>query len=182
MKIYTPKLLLILIVVSSTIAVSAQTREELRARYGEPQRSRSNESRQTVERYLVRPSILLTIWYTKEGRPCEAVLKPVPSSTPKEGRGEHAPEGDYMSTAEVIKLLNELVAVEQRGKKTGEGSVNGGDPQMKLHHPGCWGQYFAIYENVTISCSTWCWGGTFSATIQWNKESCSARGIRLNKS
>jgi hypothetical protein len=173
--------LTIVIVCSAAISASAQTPAELRARYGEPQMSEIKDNRPDVERYLVRPNILMTIRYTKQGKPCEAVIEPVPSSTPKEGRGEHAPEGDYMSTAEVIKLINELVPIEQRGKKIGEGSMNGGDPQMKLHHPGCWGAYFANYGNVTITCSTWCWGGTFSATIHWGRASCQGQSITFKK-
>jgi hypothetical protein len=134
-----------------------------------------------MERYLVRPNILMTIRYTKQGLPCEAILEPVPASTPREGRREHAPDGDYMVTAEVIKLINELIPIEMRGKKVDEGSVNGGDPEMKLHHPGCWGAYFAAYENVSFTCSTWCWGGTFSAIIHWEKTTCRGQTITLKK-
>lgn len=174
--------LIALLVCLAAITASAQTPAELRARYGEPQWSQLRNNRPEVERYLVRPNILMTIRYTEKGQPCEALLEPVPSSTPKEGRGEHAPEGDYMSTAEVIKLINELVPIEKRGKKIGEGSVNGGDPEMKLHHPGCAGVYFAYYENATVSSSTWCWGGTFSATIHWGKANCRGKSIKIKKS
>ena len=55
-----------------------------------------NNNRPAVERLLVRPNILMTIRYTDRGEPCEAVLEPVPNSTPKPGRSEHAPEGDYI--------------------------------------------------------------------------------------
>jgi hypothetical protein len=163
----------------AAISASAQTPMELRARYGEPQMRQLKNNHLVVERYLVRPNILMTIKYTKQGRACEALIEPVPLSTPATGRGEHAPEGDYMSTAEVIKIIDELVPVEQRGKKVGEGSMNGGDPEMRLHHPGCWGAYFADYENVTITCSTWCWGGTFSATIHWGKTICRGQSITI---
>jgi hypothetical protein len=165
----------------AAIALSAQTPAELRAKYGVPQTSQLQNNHPAVERYLVRPNILMTIRYTRQGLPCEAVLEPVPSSTPKEGRGEHAHEGDYMSTAEVIKLINELVPIEKRGKKINEGSMNGGDPEMKLHHPGCWGAYFAYYENVSFTSSTWCWGGTFSVTIHWGEASCRGQTIKFKK-
>jgi hypothetical protein len=160
---------------SGSMVAKAQTSAELRARYGAPQTSETENNRPILERYLVRPTIAMTIRYTKDGQPCEVTLKPVPGSTPKEGKVEHAPECDYMATAEVIKVINELVPPEKRGRRTKEGSFNGGDPEMKLHHPGCAGVYFAWFENVAISCSTWCWGGTFSAMIRWGKETCGVK-------
>jgi hypothetical protein len=174
-------LALAVVVACCAAITSAQTAGELRAKYGVPQTSQLKNGRPTVERFLVRPKILMTMRHTKQGLPCEAVLEPVPSSTPKLGRGEHAPEGDYMSTAEVIKLINELVPIEKRGKKINERSMNGGDPEMKLHHPGCSGVYFAYFENVSFTCSTWCWGGTFSVTIHWGKASCRGQSIKVKK-
>ena len=174
-------MVVLIVVCSAMIDPRAQTPSELRAKYGEPQMSQVANNHPVVERYLVRPNILMTIRYKKNGLPCEAVLEPVPNSTPKEGRVEHAPEGDYMATAEVIKLINEIVPLEKRGKRTGEGSMNGGDPEMKLHHPGCWGAYFAYYENVSFTTSSWCWGGTFSATIHWGKATCPGQTITYKK-
>jgi hypothetical protein len=74
-----------------------------------------------------------------------------------------------MSTSEVIKLINEMLPVEKRGKKTGQGQFNGGDPQMKLHHPGCSGFYFAYFENAWVDTASSCLGGTFWANIHWGK-------------
>ena len=128
--------------------------------------------RPAVERFLVRPDIVMTIRYTTDGEPCEAVLEPVPNSTPKTGRPEHGGEGDYMSTSEVISLINEILPVEKRGKEITQGQVNAGDPEMKLHHPGCTGFYFVTFENASVSAASWCWGGTFSAMIHWGKTSC----------
>ena len=160
--------------------VHAQTSAELRARYGEPQMTVLKDNRAAVERFLVRPEILMTIRYTDRGEPCEAFLEPVPNSTPKEGRPEHAAEGDYMSTAEVIKLINELLPVEKRGKKIGEFSLNGGDPEMKINYLGCSGVYVVSFENARVGCTTWCWGGTFSVTIHWGKTSCPGQTIKPN--
>lgn len=163
------------------VSMYGQTPSELRVRYGKPQMSELKNNRPAVERFQVRPNILMTIRYSNRGEPCEAVLEPVPDSTPKTGRPAHAPEGDYMSTAEVIALISELMPVEKRGKKINEGSMNGGDPQMKLHHPGCWGAYFVTFENATVTCSTWCWGGTFSATIHWGKTSCRGQTVKFKQ-
>jgi hypothetical protein len=74
-----------------------------------------------------------------------------------------------MSTGEVIKLINEILPVEKRGKKTGQGQFNGGDPQMKLHHAGCTGAYFVYFENAWVDTASSCLGGTFSAVIHWGK-------------
>jgi hypothetical protein len=177
-----PRLTLSIVIgCAGAMCAHSQTSAELQTRYGEPQTSQIANHRPIMERYLVRPNISMTIRYTKHGLPCEAVLEPVPGSTPKEGRSEHAPEGDYMVTAEVIILINELVPIEKRGKRKGEGSMNGGDPEMKLHHPGCWGAYFAFYENVSFTSSTWCWGGTFSVTIHWGKATCRGQTIKFKK-
>jgi hypothetical protein len=172
---------IVFVLFGATGFVRGQTSSELRARYGEPQMTELKNNRSAVERFLVRPNILMTIRYTDRGEPCEAVLEPVPNSTPKTGRPEHAPEGDYMSTAEVITLINELVPIEKRGKKINEISINGGDPQMKLHHPGCSGGYVVLFENASVTCSTWCWGGTFSATIHWGQTSCDGQTIKPKK-
>lgn len=167
----------IVITILAAISSNSQTSTELRAKYGEPQMSKIRNGRPKIERYLVRSNILMTITYTRGGRFCEAGLDPVPSSTPTTPTLDHPPEGDYISTADVISVINELVPPEIRGKSFGVGSMNGGDPEMKLNHPGCWGSYWENFENVSISASSWCWGGTFSATIHWGKTKC--RGERF---
>ena len=152
--------------------VAGQTSSELRARYGEPQMTELKNNRPVVERFRVGPNIFMTIMYTDDGEPCEAALEPVPNSTPKTGRPEHAPDADLMSTGEVIKLINEILPLEKRGKKIGQGKFNGGDPEMKLHHPGCTGFYFVSFENARVDTASSCRGGTFSATIHWGKRLC----------
>ena len=164
------RLATILFVVSSAItSAGAQTAAELRAKYGEPQMRRLKDNRPEIERYLVRPNITATVRYNERGEPRELLIEPVPGSTPKAGRVEHAPDGDYMSTPEVIEVINEVVPVGRRGKLIMAGTWNAGDPKMRLHHSGCTGIYSAIYERVTIGSVSWCWGGTFSATIRWEK-------------
>jgi hypothetical protein len=123
----------------------------------------------------------MTVTYDKEGRICEASIDPVPSSTPSTSIVEHPPSGDYMSTADVIEIINELVPNDARGKSSGASTMNGGDPEMKLNHPGCWGRYLEVFENVSISASTWCWGGTFSATIHWGNAKCRGEEATIKK-
>ncbi len=161
-----------LVVLIPAVIGSAQTSADLRARYGAPQKAELENNRVVEELFLVRPAIQMTIRYTSEGEPCEAVLEPVANSTAKTGRAEHAPEGDFMVTAEVIKIIDELLPPDKRGKKLNEVMVDGGDPQMKLNHFGCPGVYFVSFEQATVNASSWCWGGTFRATIHWGKRSC----------
>jgi hypothetical protein len=161
-----------LFILAPTLVGQAQTSARLRAKYGEPQMIELRNNHPALERFLVRPNIQMTILYTDLGEPCEALIEPVPDSTPKTGRPEHAPDGDYMSTSEVIAVISEVLPVEKRGKKGNEFFVNGGDREMKLHHPGCTGIYGVEFENASVSAASWCWGGTFSATIHWGKTTC----------
>lgn len=160
----------VLVVLATTIIASGQTSSELRAKYGAAQTVEFENNHVLVERFLVRPEIQLTIRYTSEGDPCEAVLKPVPDSTPK--TGIDAFDADRMVTAEVLRVINELLLPEKRGKKLSEGSFNGGDPQMKLHHAGCTGMYFVSFEHALVDAGSSCRGGTYSVTIHWSKASC----------
>lgn len=171
----------LLITTFAAVSSNSQTPAELRAKYGEPQTREIKNGRPAVERYLVRPNILMTITYTKDGRLCEADIEPVPSSTPTMPTVENPPSGDYMSTADVLSVIDELVPPETRGKSSGAGSMNGGDPEMKLNHPGCWGAYCESFEYVSISASSWCWGGTFSVTIHWGNTKCRGERITINK-
>jgi hypothetical protein len=157
--------ILLVIMLVATVSAYAQTSSELRKKYGEPEILKLKDGEPEVERYNVRPYmyIRLTVTYAKNGQPSELLIEPVPTPPP------HSGHGDLMSTKVVINLINELVPVASRGEFIGIGSMNGGDPEMKLDHPGCWGQYFALYKHLIISCSTWCWGGTFSARIRWEE-------------
>jgi hypothetical protein len=168
----------LVVVLTITVLASGQTSAELRAKYGEPQTIELENDRVVVERFLVRPSIQMTIRYTSDGEPCEAVLEPVPNSTPKTGRAEHALAGDFMVTTEAIKVINEVLPSEKRGKKLNEGSFNGGDHEMKLHHIGCTGMYFVFFEHAIVDAASWCWGGTIRVTIHWGKTSCPGQTIK----
>jgi hypothetical protein len=166
------RLLLIVLFSGWAYDVQGQTSSQLRALYGQPQMIETDNDRPVVERFLVRPDIQMTIRYTDSGEPCEALLEPVPNSTPKTDRPEDAPDRDYMSTTAVLELFDEILPGAKRGKKLNAGQLNGGDPKMKLHHSGCTGLYFVNFENALISAVSWCGGGTFSATIQWGKKQC----------
>lgn len=171
----------LIITILAATSSNSQTSAELRDKYGEPQMREIKNGRTTVERYLVRPNILMTVKYSKDGRLCEATVDPVPSLPPTTPTREYPPDGDYMSTADVIGVINELVPPETRGKSISEGKMNGGDPEMKLNHPGCSGLYWFEYESVSILASSWCWGGTFSATIHFGNTKCHGERVTIKK-
>jgi hypothetical protein len=172
------RITLLFMVLSTAIVASGQTSSELRAKYGAPQRLELENDRPAVERFLVRPAIQMTIRYTSAGEPCEAVLEPAPNSTPKPAGAEPSTEVDLMVTSEVIRVIDELLPPEKRGKKIGEGKFNAGDPKMKLHHLGCTGMYFVSFENAMVDVSSSCRGGTYRATIHWGKTLCSGQTIK----
>jgi hypothetical protein len=81
-------------------AVAAQTRQQIEQKYPK------------VNSYLVRPNILLTARYTSDGQPCEIVLQPLRWT------------GDTvllfpLSEEETIRVVEEIVPENQRGKKQG---------------------------------------------------------------
>lgn len=166
----------------AAISAYAQTSVELREKYGEPKVIRLKNGRPEVEQYIVRPNIALKVTYTKSGQVCEMLIAPV-TSTPSGGvsRTTYAPDGDLMPTDVAISIINEVAPVEKRGNKISEGTMNGGDDAMKLHHPGCMGIYWAFYQNVTISANTWCWGGTFSAVVHWGESKCSGQSLTVKQ-
>ncbi|MDT5123777.1 MAG: hypothetical protein QOC96_3259 [Acidobacteriota bacterium] len=155
----------LVIMLVTTVSAYSQTSSELRKKYGEPEILKLKDGEPEVERYNVSPSIRLTVTYAKKGQLYELLIEPVPSPPPQSSSSV----GDLMPTETVINLINELVPITLRGKFLGAGTMNGGDPEMKLDHPGCSGVYFAYYKHVIISCVTWCWGGTFSARIRWEE-------------
>jgi hypothetical protein len=88
--------------------VLAQTSNDLERKYG-------RQDNHFVRRigYKVRPGIIMTVSFTKDNQVCEAVIEP-----------QRASESgiDYerrMSTMAAEEIVNEIVPVEQRGKRTG---------------------------------------------------------------
>ena len=172
-KVLRLALMLLLVALASSSA-SAQTSDELRKKYGEPEILRLKGEMAEVERYVVRPDIWMTVTYTEGGQPCELFIEPAPTAPTQSNLSQV-----LMPTEVVTKLINELVPIEQRGKSVSVFYVNGGDKQLRLHHPGCTGYYFARYKNVGIYITSWCEGGTFSATIHWEGTKC--EGLRIKK-
>jgi hypothetical protein len=143
-------ILAILLIAMPTVA---QTRSEFRQRYESPK----------VGIYVVRPGVIMSVKFGNESLwkdyACEAIIKPKSSLTP------NADSSETMSAELVSEIIDEVVAVAQRGKLINELSVNG----------GCNGWRISIYENVTISRATRCTqqgGGTYQASIKWKAVWC----------
>ena len=129
--------------------VAGQTSSELRARYGEPQMTELKNNRPVVERFRVGPNIFMTIKYTDDGEPCEAALEPVLNSTPKTDRPEHAPDADLMSTGEVIKLINEILPLEKRGKENRPREIQWWRPGNETTSSGMHRLLFCIFRECS---------------------------------
>jgi hypothetical protein len=104
----------LLLVASSLLA--AQTSQELRSRYGAPNR----------ERFAARPGISVTVEYDSHGLVCEELLEPPQPLL-------RAPNQDaFMSSDAVTDVLEELVPLGSRGPQIGSMITNSGCNQMRL--------------------------------------------------
>jgi hypothetical protein len=121
------KLVGLLLVIVAGVA-TAQTPQDFRNRYGEPQ----------GEVFSARPGIGLSVEYGSDHVACQIVLKPTKHTI---GRQD---EAQFMSSATVTEILDEVVPATARGKKLNEGYVNRGCNEID----------FTEYENVSISRST----------------------------
>jgi len=102
--------------------------QDLRSRYGEPDR----------ERFAVRPGISLTVEYASDHLACYAVIYP---PQPLLSSEEQVP---LMSSEAVSDVLEEVAPAAMRGKE-----VNG-----FIHVSGCNYVRLTDYENVSIMRST----------------------------
>jgi hypothetical protein len=84
----------------SLVAMTQQTSDEFRSRYGNPD----------VEQFVVRPHVTLTAEYGLDGRACRLRIQPVPDPS-LERLDQSAP-----SMEEAMAVLDEIVPPETRGK------------------------------------------------------------------
>jgi hypothetical protein len=116
-----------LFVVAGGLAV-AQTPQELRSRYGEPE----------VERFRPRPGVGLTVEYGSDRLACRILIEPPQQLL------SHDEEARFMSSETVTGILEEVVPVATRGKET-----------RRVHSvSGCNEFDVTEYENLSIARST----------------------------
>jgi hypothetical protein len=107
----------------------AQTPQDLRNRYGEPD----------MEHFRPRPNIGLTVEYGSDRLACEILIEPLQPLLHQDDQAQ------FMSSETVTDILEEVVPERIRGKQTLAG----------LHTAsGCSEAVFYDYENLSIARST----------------------------
>ena len=91
---------LMAVMVSIVLPGALQTSQGLRHKYGPP----------VAERYGVRPGIVMTIAFAKDGRPCEMVIEPRHSLLSTEALSKPMPSD------KVTEILSEVLPISQRGR------------------------------------------------------------------
>jgi len=132
------------------VIMTPQNSTELRHKYGDP----------LSEVYSVRPGIVVTVTYAKNGAVCEMAIEPQRPPTPVKSQ-------DTLLKSDVLnKIIDELAPQEQRGKH-----LNGTFLNMAcLPRNDCAGT-LESYERATIYRN----GGDDAhryAVIQWKKATC----------
>jgi hypothetical protein len=124
------------------LPVTPQTSQELRQRYGNPD----------AERYVVRPGIVMTVAFAKDGQPCEMVIEPWHSVVPN----DTSPK--LMPSDKVTEIIDEVLPLTQRGKLLRDISFTGGCNLIRT----------ADYETVTITRTIRCKpdGGVWESPVQ----------------
>jgi hypothetical protein len=117
-----------LLVVAATVAV-AQTSQELRNHYGDPE----------VERFNARPGVGLTVEYGSDRLACQILIQP-----PEHILSSQEQKARFMASETVTDILDEVVPLTTRGKKTGDFHMVS----------GCNAVDSTEYENVWITRST----------------------------
>jgi len=141
----------LLIALFVCISANAQSREELRNKYGSP----------VSETFSPRPGVFLTVSYADTGEVCEMIIHPQQLTSAVD-----YPITKTMQSQELTKIIDEMIPVKQRGKRLLGGFLD----LMCLPLNNCYG-VLDNYERVTITRI----GGNDKeryARIQWKATPC----------
>jgi hypothetical protein len=105
-----------LLVAAGAVAL-AQTPQDLRNRYGEPE----------VERFAVRPGIGLTVQYGSDHLACQILIEPEQPII----AGQES-ETRFMSSETVTNILNEIVPLDTRGTEVNQVHMVSGCNQFDI--------------------------------------------------
>ncbi len=141
----------ILFVLLLCVPILAQTSTELRQKYGAP----------TSEIFVVRPNVVVTLTYAKNGEPCELLIEPQRPATPIKSSTTR------LTLSVLNKIIDELVPSDERGKPLMAGFVN----MRCLPNDDCWGTS-STYEKVSIYYNSSGKDEYRYATIQWRGKAC----------
>lgn len=155
-RLVTALLIMLVVAVAPCLA---QTSTELRRKYGEPKTLSHKSSRILVERYTVRPNILMTVKFADGGRACELRIEPARTRT------QNARRAEIIEAAAAEQIIQELTPSSERGRL-----INTSDAQFS-----CASIIFQQYERVMIAVTTRCaaqGGGMYSIKISWKDTAC----------
>lgn len=142
---------IVLFVLLTCMPVMTQTASELRRKYGTP----------ASETFIVRPGIVVTATYAKDGEPCEMLIEPQHPTTPIKSSTAR------LTLSVLDEVIDELVTVNQRGKPLMAGFVNA----RCLPNDDCWGTS-ASYEKVFIYYNSSGKDEYRYASVQWKGKAC----------
>ena len=135
---------IVLIVLLTCFSVVAQTKDELKKRFGDP----------VSETFVVRPGVVLTASYTPAGQIRELLIAP-------EMTGLIKSTSETLSHYVLREIIDELVPARERGKLILSGFLN--------CFPGCAGSS-ENYEKLSIYYNAGTDGVNY-AVIQWKSAS-----------
>src|SRR5215469_4189720 len=92
----------VLVVLFICTTVSAQSREELRSKYGPP----------VSETFTAKPGVFVTVSYTATGEVCQMIIHPQQLTTNLD-----YPITKTMESRNLASIIDEVVPVTQRGKR-----------------------------------------------------------------
>jgi hypothetical protein len=136
--------------ISIALPGTLQTTEGLRHKYGPPD----------AERYIVRPGIVMTVAFAKDGRPCEMVIEPRRSLVSTE------PVSKPMPSDKVSEILNEVLPTSQRGRLLQDITFTGGCNSIRNT------DYETVSISRTIVCPSGGETGESSVRVRFKKSQC----------
>lgn len=151
------KALLVMLILAASCF--AQTPDELRRKYGKQEILSQKSSQILVERYMVRPGIMMTVKFGDGGRACELRIEP------RRTRTQNARRVEIIEAAAALHITEELAPALERGRL-----INTSDAQFS-----CASIIFRQYERVMIAVTERCaaqGGGTYSIKIRWKDTAC----------
>jgi hypothetical protein len=149
----------LLVLVAATAPCQAQTREELRSKYGEPETLSHKSSEILIERYNVLTGVRMTVKFGDGERACELRVEPLRTRLVNGRRIE------VMKAFDAAMLTDELAPESKRGRL-----IKSSNAEFS-----CSTVVYNEYEHVMIAVTTLCaaqGGGVQSILIRWKERAC----------
>ena len=153
------KALPVLLVLVAAATCQAQTRSELRGKYGEPETLSRKSSAILIERYTVLSGVKMTVKFGDGERACEMRVEPLRTRVTNGRRVE------VIEAFDAAMLTDELAPDLKRGRL-----IKSSNAEF-----GCSSVIYNEYEHVMIAVTTLCaeqGGGVQSILIRWKERAC----------